>query len=73
MSDELDCPQETAGEHEWEVVSTSADNHLVRCRKCAREKAEAHRFVSWDVPGMDFYTVIATYLKCSVCGYETIL
>ncbi len=73
MSDGLGCPQGATGEHDWEVVSTSADSHLVRCRKCAQERAEGHRFSSWFEPGMDYYTVIATRSKCDVCGYEAIL
>ena len=73
MSDEPRCPQGATAEHDWEVVSTSADGHRVRCRKCGREKTEGHSFSSWVEPGMDFYTAIATHLKCGVCGYETIV
>jgi hypothetical protein len=73
MSDESRCQQGPLGEHDWEVVGTSADGHLLRCRKCARERDEGHHFFSWFESGMDYYTVITAHLKCTVCGYETIL
>jgi hypothetical protein len=72
MSDEAGCPQGATGEHDWEVVSSTADGHLVRCRKCSQERAEDHSFSCWFEPGMDYYSVIATHRKCGVCGYETI-
>jgi hypothetical protein len=72
MSDDPECPQGPAGKHDWEVASSSADGHRLRCRRCQRERSEAHSFSCWFEPGMDFYSVIAAHLRCGVCGYETI-